>query len=164
MAHNLLLVFFLFMNSVKRYIIEVYYHYYYYYYHCYYYYLKICVCQGTTFFHEGFGKISFARSKSLIAPPPNHTVPQPHKSNGRPLRAFHSARFAHNVFIWVGLHSWSVLKAVVRMFVFVWTGKERPIERYKASPKVQKEYRTLSTFKKKAKDTAGVTSKPPSSV
>ena len=39
---------------------------------------------------------------------------------------------------------------------FYRTGEERPIERYKAIPKVQEEHRTLSTFKKNVIDFLGL--------
>lgn len=47
----------------------------------------------------------------------------------------------------------SVFKAVVS---FYRTGEERPIERYKARLKLQKEHRTLSTFKKTVIDFVGL--------
>ena len=47
----------------------------------------------------------------------------------------------------------SVLKAVVS---FYRTGEERPIERYKARLKVQKEHRKVSTFKKNVIDFLGL--------
>ena len=70
-----------------------------------------CVRQEKKFYHLTFGK-KFLHKANFHRPPP----PNPQKSNTRPLRTFRSARFPHNVFIWVSLHKWSVLKAVAGIY------------------------------------------------
>ena len=70
-----------------------------------------CVRQEKKFCHQTFGK-KFLHKANFHRPPP----PNPQKSNTRPLRTFRSARFPHNVFIWVSLHKWSVLKAVAGIY------------------------------------------------
>ena len=73
--------------------------------------------------------------------------PSSQKSNGKNLSfGSLSSQRVHSEFACITGRYWKLL------LVFIRTGEERPIERYKARLKFQKEHRTLSTFKKNAID------------